>query len=199
MRIIAGEWKGRRLVEFEARHIRPTTDRVKETIFNILQFRWNGAKVLDGFSGTGNLGLEALSRQAAEVTFLEKHPKSLEILRKNMALFPVGSRARVVKQDVLSFLSSYSGEPFDIIIFDPPFTEKMGHQVMETASRSKVWSADSTLVIEVASTERLDEKYGDLVCVDRRTFGDKMAAFFEPTSESVLNETLPDTVNEPES
>jgi len=180
MRIIAGEWKGRRLVAFDARHIRPTTDRVKETIFNILQFGWEGARVLDLFSGTGNLGFEALSRQAASVTFVEKHPKSLEILRKNMALFPVGSRCQVIKKDVLTFLADYDGEPFDIILIDPPFTEKMGHKVMETAAQSKVWGPDSTLVIEVASTERLDDHYTTLAGIDRRTFGDKMVAFFQP-------------------
>lgn len=108
MRIISGKYKGHPLVEFKADHIRPTTDRVKETLFNKLMFELEGTKVLDLFSGTGNLGIEALSRGAREVTFVEKHPKSLEILKKNLAKLKIPAvDYKIINMDVLSYLKKY--------------------------------------------------------------------------------------------
>ncbi len=178
MRIISGEWKGRKLVSFDEKHIRPTTDRVKETIFNVLQSSWDGAQVLDLFSGTGSLGLEALSRGAREVVFVERHDRSLAILKKNLQLFETGGREKIVRSEVVKFLLGYHGEPFEIVLADPPFTEKMGHEVMQALSQSEVYGPETIIVIEVAKKERLDEVYGRLRRIDTRNFGDKLAAFF---------------------
>ena len=84
MRIIGGKYKGLYLTNFKADHIRPTTDRVKESMFNILQAQIEDARVLDLFSGTGNLGIEAISRGARHVTFVEKNKKSIQILKENI-------------------------------------------------------------------------------------------------------------------
>ncbi|MBV2168980.1 MAG: 16S rRNA (guanine(966)-N(2))-methyltransferase RsmD, partial [Bdellovibrio sp.] len=125
MRIIAGKYRGHQLVAFKADHIRPTTDRVKETLFNKLQFQIEGAKVVDLFCGTGNLGIEALSREASFCTFVEKNPKSLTITRQNLEKLKVPtSQYKIINMDVLGFLKAYQGEPFDIVFADPPFTEK---------------------------------------------------------------------------
>jgi 16S rRNA (guanine966-N2)-methyltransferase len=138
MRIIAGKYRGHQLVSFKADHIRPTTDRVKETLFNKLQFQLEGAVVADLFCGTGNLGIEALSRDAKFCTFVEKNPKSLTITRQNFEKLKVPSSSyKVVNMEVIAFLKSYEGEAFDIIFADPPFTEKMAHFVVEAASESK--------------------------------------------------------------
>jgi 16S rRNA (guanine966-N2)-methyltransferase len=179
MRIISGKYKGHPLVEFEAEHIRPTTDRVKETLFNKLMFDIDGARAVDLFAGTGNLGLEALSRGAREVVFVEKHPKSIEILKKNLAKLKVpASNYKIIHMDVLAYLKAYENEPYDIIFADPPFTQKMAHKVMEYASTSKAFGAQTLLTIESERKERMEDVYGDLERYDHREFGDKILSFF---------------------
>lgn len=182
MRIIGGRWKGHYLVSFKADHIRPTTDRVKETLFNILQMHIEGARVLDLFCGTGNLGIEALSRGAAHVTFVEKSNKSLKITRENLEKLKVPREEYdIVAKDVLSFLKNYDGEPYDIIFADPPFTEKMAHEVMEAADGSKVFSPEpghTLLAIESAGRERMDDQYPNLERYNHREYGDKILSLF---------------------
>lgn len=187
MRIISGKYRGHQLVAFKADHIRPTTDRVKETLFNKIQFQIEGANVADLFCGTGNLGIEALSREARFCTFVEKNPKSLVITRKNLEKLKVPSgQYKIISMDVLAFLKSYSGEPFDVILADPPFTEKMAHDVMLAASQSAGFGAHTILAIESEKKERMDERYGSLVRYDQKDYGDKYLNMF--CHESALEE-----------
>jgi 16S rRNA (guanine966-N2)-methyltransferase len=136
LRIISGKYKGQ-LVPFQADHIRPTTDRVKESLFNILGDFCDNARVLDLFAGTGSLGFEALSRGAREVVFVEQNRKSIDIIRRNHEKLRVSESLQIVNKDVLSFLRSYSGEPFDLIFIDPPFTEEMADEVMNRGGGKK--------------------------------------------------------------
>lgn len=179
MRIIAGKYRGHQLVAFKADHIRPTTDRVKETLFNKIQFQLEGAKVVDLFCGTGNLGLEALSRDASFCTFVEKNPKSLAITRQNIEKLKVpANQYRIINMDVIAFLKSYAGEVFDIILADPPFTEKMAHDVMLAASQSAGFGAHTVMAIESEKKERMEKEYGDLVRYDQKDYGDKYLNLF---------------------
>lgn len=179
MRIISGKYRGHQLVAFKADHIRPTTDRVKETLFNKIQFQIEDANVADLFCGTGNLGIEALSRDAKFCTFVEKNPKSLTITRQNLEKLKVPSNQyKIVNMDVIGFLKSYAGEPFDIILADPPFTEKMAHAVMEAASQSAGFATHTILAIESEKKERMEERYGDLVRYDQKDYGDKYLNLF---------------------
>lgn len=165
-------------MSFQADHIRPTTDRVKESLFNIIQGSVEGAKVLDLFSGTGNLGLEALSRGAADVLFVEMNRKSIQILEKNVEKLKVNEPYKVIQKDVLSFLKSYAGEPFDLIFADPPFTEAMAHDVMLAADQSRVFHPETLLMIESAKREKILDDYPTLTRYDHREFGDKVLSFF---------------------
>lgn len=180
MRIISGKYKGRRLTSFQAGHLRPTTDRVKESLFNKLAQEVPGAKVLDLFAGTGNLGLEALSRGASGVTFVELSSKSQAILQRNIQLLDLSDREmlRVVKNDVFKFIRRFQGEPFDLIFVDPPFTEKLAHSVMEAISSSSLLKTGGTLVIESGLRESIGDKYPPYYILDRRYFGDKTLSFF---------------------
>lgn len=179
MRIIAGKYRGHQLVSFQADHIRPTTDRVKETLFNKLQFEIEGARVADLFCGTGNLGIEALSRGAQFCTFVEKNPKSLAITRQNFEKLRVpASDYKIVNMDVLGYLKSYSGEAFDIIFADPPFTEKMAHSVMEAASASAAFGEKTLLAIESQAKERMEDRYGSVVRYSKKEYGDKILSLF---------------------
>ena len=106
MRVITGAARGRRLKELEGYETRPTTDRVKEGIFNIVQFDIEGRKVLDLFAGTGQLGIESLSRGAASAVFVEQRRDAVALIRDNLKITDLGENARVVCGDALAFLSS---------------------------------------------------------------------------------------------
>lgn len=178
MRVIAGRLGGRRLRSFSADHIRPTTDRIKGSIFNKLMHLIEGARVLDLFSGTGNLSIESVSRGACQVVAVESSKKSLELIKANLKDLGIEREVSVVSKDVFNFLKAYGGEPFSIILIDPPFTEKIAHKVMAALAESAVWDKGSVVVIEAAAREQLDEVYGSLHCFDLRNYGDKKVGFF---------------------
>jgi 16S rRNA (guanine966-N2)-methyltransferase len=179
MRVIAGKFKGRQLVSFQADHIRPTTDRVKESIFNKLQGYFEDARVLDLFSGTGNLAIEALSRGAAEVIAVELSKKSIRIIEENLKKLQIQDEIQVVSADVLKYLKNHNGPAFDVIFIDPPFTEKMAHEVLQALALSSVMGEHTVAIIESSAHERLDDEYGTLVRFDQRDYGDKLASYFQ--------------------
>lgn len=186
MRIIAGKYGGRRLLSFKAGHVRPTTDRVKETIFNKLMPYISGARVLDLFAGTGNLGIESLSRGAREVVFVESNEKSLRLIQQNLAHLQITENMQVIKQDVFQFLASYRGDSFDVILIDPPFTQCLADRVMLALSQHKsLFHAETLSVIESVKQEVIHNDYPPLFLVDQKNYGDKKLSFFqakEPTS-----------------
>lgn len=196
MRIIAGKYGGRRLVSFKAEHIRPTTDRVKESVFNKLQAEMDGARVLDLYSGTGNLAFEALSRGAVSVEAVEMSKKSIAIIRDNARLLGVGSELTITNADVLKRLSKPDERAFDIVFADPPFTEKLAHETLSALARSSAFGAESLLMIEASSHERVDQVYldttrGDLVLTDRRDYGDKQISFFRRREQPPKSTEIP--------
>jgi 16S rRNA (guanine966-N2)-methyltransferase len=127
MRVIAGEAKGRRLVSPPARVTRAATDRIRETLFAILEPRLPDARVLDLFAGAGTLGIEALSRGAAHATFVERDRAALDALRSNLIATGLADRGRVVAASVLAFLGGQAGEPYDLVFCDPPFADVDAH------------------------------------------------------------------------
>ena len=120
MRVITGSARGRRLKELEGMETRPTTDRVKEGLFSALQFDIEGRRVLDLFAGTGQLGIECLSRGAASAVFVDRRADAVKLIRENLRLTELEDRARVVAGDSMEYLKSIQ-EPFDIIFLDPPY------------------------------------------------------------------------------
>ena len=119
MRVITGTARGRRLKELEGMETRPTTDKVKESLFSIIQFDIEGRRVLDLFAGTGQLGIEALSRGAASCVFVEHRADAVALIRENVELCGFGDRAHIKRGDALAYLRS--GEKFDLIFADPPY------------------------------------------------------------------------------
>ena len=180
MRIISGKYKGHKLSSFDEDHIRPTTDRVKESVFNILAGYIEGARVLDLFSGTGNLGLEALSRGAATVDMVEVNPRSIAIIKKNIDKLKIEEGVRIHKADAVSFVNEYVGEAYDIILIDPPFPLKICGNVLEAISRSPIANSQSQIAIEHARQELLPSPVSEnMTCIDTRSYGDKIVAFFK--------------------
>ncbi|MBM4434777.1 MAG: 16S rRNA (guanine(966)-N(2))-methyltransferase RsmD [Chloroflexi bacterium] len=121
MRVIAGELKGRRLVQPSAATTRAATDRVRESLFAMLDPVVVGSRVLDLFAGAGSLGIEALSRGAARATFVDKDRAAVAAIRRNVAALGLGGRATVVAADVLRHLAAGGGGPYDLVFCDPPF------------------------------------------------------------------------------
>lgn len=136
IRLIAGEWRGRRLPVLASEGLRPTTDRVRETLFNWLAPDIYGARCLDLFAGTGALGFESLSRGATFVEFCELDAKAADLIKQNLTKLTQSnseSRAKINRGDALRWLDQYVGEPFDIIFLDPPFEN--GHLINAALAR----------------------------------------------------------------
>ncbi len=123
MRVVAGEAKGRRLISPPAAVTRAATERIRESLFAIIEPVIGDSRVLDLFAGAGSLGIEALSRGAARATFVERDRTALAAIRANVAATGMGDRARVVAANVLAFLGGGTGGPFDLVFCDPPFSE----------------------------------------------------------------------------
>ncbi len=119
MRVITGSARGKRLKELKGMETRPTTDRVKESLFNIIQFELVGREILDLFGGTGQLGIECLSRGATGCTIVDSRKDAVGLIRENLAI--TGLSATVVQRDYSAFLSSCDKERFDVVLLDPPY------------------------------------------------------------------------------
>ncbi|MDG6445687.1 16S rRNA (guanine(966)-N(2))-methyltransferase RsmD [Glaesserella parasuis] len=145
VRVIAGLWRGRKLPVLNAEGLRPTTDRVKETLFNWLMIDIAGSRCLDCFAGSGSLGIEALSRQAQAVVFLEKFADAANQLKKNLVSLKA-ENGKVIQTDTLQFLAQKNSEaPFDLVFVDPPFHQGFVPQVL-TALEQNGWLAENALI-----------------------------------------------------
>jgi 16S rRNA (guanine966-N2)-methyltransferase len=133
VRIIAGEWGGRRLAPLKGRSVRPTTDRVREAWMSAMGGRLDGMVVVDLFAGSGALGLECLSRGAEHVTFVEKAGSSLRVLRRNVETLGAGSRCTIVQADVFAWLGDLppSAHDTDVALADPPYGEGFAERLVE--------------------------------------------------------------------
>lgn len=144
MRVITGKARGRRLREPKGMDIRPTTDMVKEAVFNILQFELEGARVLDLFAGTGQLGIEALSRGAAEAVFVDGSSAAVKIVRENLKL--CGFEARVLQGDAIGYLPSLGR--FDVVFLDPPYDSGLLEKALEVIENVDLLSDGGIIVCE---------------------------------------------------
>ncbi len=144
MRVISGSMRGKRLREPANYDIRPTTDKVKESIFNIIQFDIEGRRVLDLFAGTGQLGIECLSRGAAEVTFVDQSREAIAIVRDNLK--SCGFDARVVQEDSISFLSR--GGKYDIILLDPPYATNLLDKALQIINSVDILTEGGIIMCE---------------------------------------------------
>lgn len=149
MRVISGTAGGKRLIEPSGMDIRPTTDRVKEAIFDIIQFSVPGARVLDMFAGTGQLGIEALSRGASEAIFIDAAPASLKVIGENIRATGLSQRAKVVRGDSISAISGLGR--FDIIFIDPPYDSELAEKAISAILRFDILNDDGIIIVETRS------------------------------------------------
>ncbi|WP_100658642.1 16S rRNA (guanine(966)-N(2))-methyltransferase RsmD [Alteromonas flava] len=164
IRIIAGQWRGRKLPVLDAQGLRPTTDRTKETVFNWLMHDVRDARCLDLFAGSGGLGFEALSRYAKSVHFVEKDKRVAEQLRANIATLKAPAIAtQVTVNDALNYLQNCS-ETFDLVFLDPPFQQDLLAPILDVLTKGNVLAEQAKIYIETErSLNELPAQFG-LTC-----------------------------------
>ena len=156
MRVITGTARGRRLKELEGKETRPTTDRVKEGLFNIIQFDIEGRRVLDLFAGTGQLGIEALSRGAESAVFVDCRKEAARLAEDNLRLTGLRDKARVVCGDALSFLAS-AREKYDLIFLDPPYGTGLLEKALSDIVRFDILRQHGIIICESTMEQVLPE------------------------------------------
>jgi len=188
MRIIGGRLKGRRLGSLKGADLRPTLDRVRESLFNQLAADIPDAAFLDLFAGTGAVGIEALSRGAREVVFVENQPKAQALIYKNLktcGLFPEEHEEEtkhwvLLKKPALNALSILAdrGYQFDLVYVDPPFADEVYGEVVTALAKSGLLNSASQVVVEHFHKNPLQENYGKLIQFKSRQLGDTCLTFY---------------------
>lgn len=151
MRVIAGSAKRLQLKTLDGLETRPTTDRIKETLFNIISPYLYGCEFLDLFSGSGGIGIEALSRGARETVFVERNPKAVACIKDNLKFTKLEQKAVVIASDALFALRKLNGEKrFDYIFMDPPYNQLLEKQVLEYLAESDLLKPGAVIIIEAS-------------------------------------------------
>jgi 16S rRNA (guanine(966)-N(2))-methyltransferase RsmD len=182
MRVIAGSLKGRRLKAPDWEGLRPTSDKLRETLFNVLGPRVRGARVLDGYAGTGALGIEAVSRGAAEVVFLEKDRRAEALIVENVARCGLENGCAIIRASIARGLERLRTDPafvpFDIILLDPPYDKPADAAL---AAASPVAAQDGIVVLEHARRRPAPAAVGRLVRRREVVSGDSALSFYDVT------------------
>jgi 16S rRNA (guanine966-N2)-methyltransferase len=179
MRIISGTSKGRRLATPPGRGIRPTSDRVKGSIFNSLGGDVAGKRVLDLFAGTGNLGCEALSRGAQRVVFVEKGKHALRVINKNLLVCGLHVSAEILNTDVNRAIRILyeRGEVFDLLLMDPPYRQGFVQSTLRELETRPIYDEESILVVQHDRREPLPDISGRWTILRQRRMGDTLTSF----------------------
>ena len=192
MRIIAGSYRSRPLTAPPGLSTRPTSDRLRETLFNVLAPRVQGAAFLDLYAGSGAVGIEALSRGAARVTFVERAPAALKVLRGNLERLGIGSGFRIHPESVGAFLHSWARvnpkpERCEVVFLDPPYDEEREYIAtlgLLGRSAAALLAPGALVVAEHARKQALDDRYGNLNRTRQLKQGDAILSFYEVHSAS---------------
>ncbi len=178
MRVVTGKAKGRKLKSVPGGGTRPITDRAKSALFSIIGDRIVGARFLDLFAGTGQVGIEALSRGAAEAVFVEQGQAALRTIRENLALTGLAGSARVIRADVFAFLRR-EPEPFDYIYIAPPQYQGLWAATLQVLDATPDWLApDGCAIAQIHPREYQDLLLGHLALTDQRRYGSVMLCFY---------------------
>lgn len=181
MRIIAGKYRGRVIKAARTDRLRPTQDRVRAALFNIVGARITSASVLDLFSGSGALGIEALSRGASYVVFVESDKKSSGLIEDNLAALGCPQNFRVLCMDVLkSFnLLKQEGLKFDIAVMDPPYYKDTGKKILQEITKYDILTSQALVIVEHFKKDELPDEVGNLSRRRCASYGDTLLSFYE--------------------
>jgi 16S rRNA (guanine966-N2)-methyltransferase len=180
LRVIGGRLKRRRLYTAKGQHIRPTADRIREALFNILADQIQGANVLELFAGTGALSIEALSRGAAKSLMIDKSARSVAVIQRNIQVCALEDRATVIKMDVRQNLRRVltTFQPFNLILMDPPYHQGLIKPAFLNVHKSGKLEKNALLVLEHEREEIQPTEIYGFKCRDQRKYGKTLVSFF---------------------
>jgi len=180
MKVIGGAARGRKLKVPKGLAVRPTTARVKESLFNILPHDLSGLRLLDLFAGSGNVSIEALSRGAVEAVLVDESARSAAAIHENLNRLELNRRAQVWVVSVARSLRKLdkAGEKFDLIFLDPPYDKGLVTITLQAIGKSSLLNPAGIVVVEHSGREVIKPNYGDLILNDRRRYGDTLLSFF---------------------
>jgi 16S rRNA (guanine966-N2)-methyltransferase len=181
MKVIAGDLKGRRLITPAGDMVRPTGARAKEALFSIIGDKIVGATFVDVFCGTGNIGIEAISRGAGQAVFIERNPRVAEILRRNIEGLGLSDRSRVMTLDALKAIRALGrrGEAADFVFLDPPYGYLRVSEIMFAVADGGLVATGGTVIWQHAAKTTPAAAYGDLEIETTRIYGDTGVSFFK--------------------
>lgn len=175
MRVIAGEFRSRKLASVPGMAVRPTPDRLREALFSVLMPQLPGAVFVDAYAGSGSVGIEALSRGAARCVFIERSGSALDVLRANLASLGVQGRTNVIRASAARALGGYRA---DIVFLDPPYTEPGEYALAIPEARGEL------LIAQHASRQALEDRYGQWERFRTLRQGDNTLSFYRPAAEA---------------
>lgn len=181
MRVISGSLRGKRLVALKGDQVRPTPDRVKEALFSILNSRlgsFSGLTILDLFSGSGALAIEALSRGAIRACLVEKSTSAANTIHKNLENCHLLDRAEIIKKEVRQYIKECNPCFFDLVFLDPPYGLGLAEKTLKDLEQGHLLSPGATVCAETGAGEDLPEKIGTLELFDQRSYGSVMIHFY---------------------
>jgi len=179
LRIIGGDLKGKKLHSVRGPLIRPTADRLRESIFDILFLRVQGAIVLDLFAGSGALGIEALSRGAASAVFIDKHQSALSVIERNIRSCVFDDRTKIIQWNILKNLNciKLTRPAFDLVFMDPPYHRDSIKPALFNLHRSGSLAKEACIIIEHTPSEPVPKDYVEFEIVDQRRYGKTIISF----------------------
>ena len=179
LRIISGDLKGRKLLSVRGKRVRPTSDRLRESIFNILSSQVQKAVVLDLFAGTGALGLEALSRGAKSVVFVEQSRSALSVIEQNILSCSLKSRASIFRCNIAKDLNRIgsAGQSFNLVFMDPPYNKELIKPALVNLHRHRLLENKTRLIVEHTALEPIPKDLAVFETVDQRRYGKTVVSF----------------------
>lgn len=183
MRVITGTAKGRRLKAPKGMETRPTSDRIKEALFNIIGTKVINVNFLDLFAGTGAIGIEALSRGAHKAVFVEKNPKTTRIIRENLESTSLSERAFIMAQEADKALETLSlkGERFGMIFIDPPYLKGLEKESLAIIDRRNLLDPGGLIITESSKLDNMPEEIGGIKLFRQERYGDTVLSFYQST------------------
>ncbi len=179
MRIIGGDLKGKRLYSVPGKAVRPTADRLRESIFNILSFRVEGAAVLDLFAGTGAFGIESLSRGARSAVFIDINKKAVSVIEKNIKECALSDRATIIKWDIIKNLFCIGSirPAFDLVFMDPPYNMHALKPALINLHTTKSINDEAVIIVEHGHLEMIPDDIKGFELRDQRKYGKTLVSF----------------------
>lgn len=181
MRVITGTAKGKRLLTPKDERVRPTTDRIKETLFNIINPYVRDAVIIDCFAGTGGIGIEALSRGARQAYFIDNHRESIQLIRKNLEIAQLEEKGRILPTEASSALISLANKntKADIIFMDPPYHLNSISGLIEIISQNNLLAEDGIIIAEHDNRIKLSDKIASFIKIDQRVYGTTIMSYYK--------------------